>query len=93
MAANHSAGLAAVVGVWVGVPSRLSEHARWYFWVYVLVHLLRRESCGWGGWSSTHQEVVGAWSSVRGLAPLAVTGAVLVRPWASEFTAFQRGVL
>ena len=32
-----------------GLPSRLSEYAGWYFWVYVLVHRLRRESStrGW----------------------------------------------
>ena len=39
-----------------GAPSTLSEYAGWYFWVYVLVGLLRGECStqGWGGWLSTH---------------------------------------
>ena len=38
-----------------GVPQRLSECAGSYFWVYVLVRLLRGESCTLGqvGWLST----------------------------------------
>ena len=43
------------------MPSRLSECAGWYFWVYVLVYLLRRESSthGWVGGLSTHWVGVG----------------------------------
>ena len=42
------------VCVCVCVPSRLKEHAGWYFRVYVRVRLLRRASRGEGGWLPIH---------------------------------------
>ena len=46
------------VGGGADEASRLKDYASWYFWVYIRVHLLRREpsACGWGGWGLTGGE-------------------------------------